>query len=142
MKLNEWEVMQTDILLYGKPENSEGIFTYDTSSVLGPGSKMEMQFFKSTGTINYREYRKDRKQHRIDGPSREFFYSCGAKEFESWFLNGIKHRDDGPATRSFYESGKIEKELYIVNGKLHRIGGPADLTFSESGRIIYSEYWF
>ena len=62
-----------------------------------------------------KEWYKDDKLHREDGPAIEF---PNGDKF--WYINGKQHREDGPAIIHTY--GRKE---YWYNGKLHREDGPA-----------------
>ena len=63
----------------------------------------------------YKEWHKNGKLHREDGPAIE--YANGDKE---WYKNGQLQREDGPAV----EDANGDKFWY-KNGQLHREDGPA-----------------
>ena len=62
-----------------------------------------------------REWRRDGKRHREDGPAVEWI--DGHKE---WWRDGQRHRDSGPAV----EWANGDKSWWR-NGELHREDGPA-----------------
>lgn len=61
-----------------------------------------------------KEWLKDGKLHRDDGPAVE----C-VDGYKAWYKNGLRHRDDGPATEDQYGN----KE-WFVNGQSIRAEGP------------------
>ena len=85
-----------------------------------------------------KEWYKDGKRHREDGPAVE--WESGYKE---WYLEGKLHREDGPAiedpngTKSWYLDGLAHREdgpakewpdgekHWFKDGKRHREDGPA-----------------
>ena len=66
-------------------------------------------------TPERREWRRNGKLHREDGPAVE--WANGGKE---WYRSGKHHRDDGPAVE--WANGYKE---WWRNGKFHREDGPA-----------------
>ncbi len=78
-------------------------------------TNMAKQSICKTDTYGTKEWYKNGKLHREDGPACE--YANGHKE---WYLNGRTHREDGPAVE--YANG--DKSWY-KNGQLHREDGPA-----------------
>ena len=62
-----------------------------------------------------REWFRNGKRHRDDGPAVE--YANGSRH---WYRNGKLHRDDGPAIE--YADGSCK---WFRNGELHREDGPA-----------------
>lgn len=74
-----------------------------------------------------KEWYRDGKLHRIDGPAVE----C-ASGIKSWYQDGKLHRDSGPAVE--YPDG--DREWY-QDGKLHRLDGPALGRVSDEGMPWY-----
>lgn len=88
--------------------------------------------------IGNKEWFKDNKPHRLDGPAKE--YADGSKLY---YVNGKLHKENGPA--AILANGGKE---YWKNGKKHNLNGPA--VFYPNGLQMdrrpylpegYKEYW-
>lgn len=83
-------------------------------------SNYDKQFIDTIG----KQWLKDGKRHRLDGPALE------SKTRQEWHVNGNLHREDGPAiiNHHFYEgedTPAITFYEYYIDGNLHREDGPA-----------------
>lgn len=98
-------------------------------------------FVLSDGT---KEWYKDGKLHRDDGPALEQVIVPGKPWVDKyWYQNGEFHRDDGPAvecddgSKTWYRHGVLHREdgpahiypnggeEWYQDGEKHRVGGPA-----------------
>ena len=66
-----------------------------------------------------KEYFKNGKQHRINGPAELKYDNHGAKKRFSWYQNNKLHRVGGPAVIQYdTTTGKPKYGVYYKNGQL------------------------
>ena len=57
--------------------------------------------------------------HNEDGPAYQRFNSNGQLDFIEYYKNGKRHRLDGPAHQRFYPGGQLGYEEYYINSTFY-----------------------
>lgn len=95
------------------------------------------------GAIRYIVYRRNDRQHRVNGPSLRRWNNTGMLVQEEWRINGRRHRDGGPA-RQKWRAGVLVRESWWKNGRWHRDDGPAYRQWHappNQPRVLIREEW-
>lgn len=74
------------------------------------------ELYYDDGKLHTKEYCKDNKYHREDGPAVIWYNKKGEVIREWYYINGIKHRENGPAIIWYHADRQIELEEYYIDG--------------------------
>ena len=108
-------------------------------------TRKEISFYGNYYKIQYNEWVKNGKLHRIDGPAINTYFESGQLCIEKWFKDGKCYRSNGaPAVICYYKNGQIKEEKWYEQiGELHRLeGGPVIVIVKYFENGIFKERWY